>query len=92
VPAVLASATGSDWNAGGSLLTFYFPIALLVVIAALLLLQLGRPHKIPGHRNLAPSPARPAAGRSAAETTTTDATGQGDEAGNPASPPAEGTE
>ena len=29
VPAVLAAATGSDWNAGGSILTFYFPCRAL---------------------------------------------------------------
>jgi hypothetical protein len=55
VPAVLAAATGSDWNAGGSIFTFYFPVGLFIVIAALLYLQFTRPHAIPGRRPLAPA-------------------------------------
>jgi hypothetical protein len=66
VPAALAAAN-ANWNAGGSILTFYFPVGLFVVIAVLLYLQLSRPHKVPGHRQLATSerscsPARPAQG------------------------------
>lgn len=53
MPAVLAAATGSDWNAGGSILTFYFPIGLFVVVAAILWLLFTRPHTIPGQRPLA---------------------------------------
>jgi hypothetical protein len=55
VPAVLAAATGSDWNAGGSIMTFYFPVGLFVVVAAILyLLLFSRPHKrVPAHRGLA---------------------------------------
>jgi hypothetical protein len=50
VPAVLATATGSDWNAGGSILTFYFPVGLFVVIASVLYLMFTRRHTTPGHR------------------------------------------
>jgi hypothetical protein len=59
VPAVLAAATGSDWNAGGSILTFYFPIGLFIVVAAILYLQFTRPHTVPGHKPF--TPARPSA-------------------------------
>ena len=50
--ALTAVGTSSAWNAGGSLLTFYFPIGLFVVISALLCLQFGRPHPIPGSKPL----------------------------------------
>jgi hypothetical protein len=54
VPAVLATATGSDWNAGGSIITFYFPVGLFVVIAVILYLLFSRPHKrVPGRGGLA---------------------------------------
>jgi hypothetical protein len=53
VPAVLAAATGSNWNAGGSILTFYFPVGLFVVTAAILWLQFTRPHTTPGRRPFA---------------------------------------
>jgi hypothetical protein len=54
VPAVIAAATGSDWNAGGSLLTFYFPVGLFVVVAAILYLLFSRPHRrVPARRGLA---------------------------------------
>jgi hypothetical protein len=53
VPGVLAAATGSDWSSGGSLLTFYFPVALFVIVAASLYLELTRPHAVPGRKPLA---------------------------------------
>jgi hypothetical protein len=53
VPAVLAAATGSNWNAGGSILTFYFPVGLFIVIAVVLYLQFTRPHTTPGRRPFA---------------------------------------
>jgi hypothetical protein len=52
VVALTAAATSSAWNAGGSILTFYFPIGLFIVITALLWLQFGRPHAIPGRKPL----------------------------------------
>jgi len=57
VPGVLAAATGSDWSSGGSLLTFYFPIGLFVVVAATLYLLFTRPHTVPGHKRFEPAPA-----------------------------------
>jgi hypothetical protein len=53
VLALTAATAGSAWNAGGSILTFYFPIGLFVVIAALLSMQFGRPHAVPGRKPLA---------------------------------------
>jgi hypothetical protein len=51
---VIAAATGSDWSAGGSLLTFYFPVGLFVVVATILYLLFSRPHRrVPAHRGLA---------------------------------------
>lgn len=50
--AALTAATRSDWNAGGSIMTFYFPIGLFVVVVAVLFLQLSRPHSVPGRRPL----------------------------------------
>ena len=51
--ALTAAGTSSAWNAGGSILTFYFPIGLFIVISGLLWLQFGRPHPIPGSKPLA---------------------------------------
>ena len=53
MPALTAAATDSAWNAGGSLLTFYFPVGLLILVVALLYLQFARPHAIPGRKPLA---------------------------------------
>jgi hypothetical protein len=52
VPAVLTTFTSSAWNAGGSIMTFYFPIGLFLVVAAALFLQLSRPHAVPGRKPL----------------------------------------
>jgi hypothetical protein len=82
VPAVLAAATGSDWNAGGSILTFYFPIGLFIVVASILYLQFTRPHSIPGHRP--PAPARTSGTESQDAQPDT-------EAGDAHEPPAAGT-
>ena len=49
MPGVIAAATGSDWNAGGSIMTFYFPVGLFVAVATILYLLFSRPHKVPGH-------------------------------------------
>ncbi len=70
MPAVIATATGSDWNPGGSIMTFYFPIGLFAVVATTLYLMFSRPHRrIPPPRPLAPAHAAPsdsAAARAAA--------------------------
>jgi hypothetical protein len=79
VPALLAAATGSDWNAGGSIITFYFPVGLFVVIAAVLSLQFARPHAVPGRRPF--KPAQLAAGGPAAAGP---ADAAGENAGRPA--------
>jgi hypothetical protein len=55
VPGVLASVMGSDWSAAGSLLTFYFPAVLFIVVAGCLYLTFTRPHAVPGRK---PLPAR----------------------------------
>jgi hypothetical protein len=73
VPAALAAATGSAWNAGGSILTFYFPVGLFVVIASILYLTFTRRHTIPGHRPFVP--ARTAANGPAAAGTAATAGG-----------------
>jgi hypothetical protein len=52
VPAVLAAATGSDWSSGGALFTFYFPVALFVVVAVSLYVNLTRPHAVPARKPL----------------------------------------
>jgi hypothetical protein len=70
VPGVLAAATGSDWNAGGSIMTFYFPVGLFMVVATILYLLFSRPHRrIPPRRAPAPAhagPSDPGAARAAA--------------------------
>jgi hypothetical protein len=83
VVALTAAASSSAWNAGGSILTFYFPIGLFVVIAGLLCLQFGRPHAIPGRRPLAlarssthsAGPAEPGPEQNAADTGAPEADG-----------------
>jgi hypothetical protein len=64
------AATGSDWNPGGSIMTFYFPIGLFAVVATTLYLMFSRPHRrIPPPQALAPARSAPsdsAAARAAA--------------------------
>jgi hypothetical protein len=55
MPAVIGTATSSDWSFGGALLTFFFPIGLFIVVAASLYLAFTRPHAVPGRK---PLPAR----------------------------------
>jgi hypothetical protein len=88
---VIAAATGSDWNAGGSLMTFYFPVGLFVVVATTLYLQFSRPHKTPGHAALvqaaAPASAATAgtqAGSTASPAVPADPAGQDRAAGEAA--------
>ena len=101
MPAVIAAATGSDWNAGGSLFTFYFPVGLFVVVATILYLLFSRPHRrVPAQRGLAAAyageatpaaPQRvrtaPAGGAPAAEASTA-AAGAGGTGDAPADPTA----
>jgi hypothetical protein len=68
---VLTTFTSSAWNAGGSIMTFYFPIGLFLVVTAALFLQLTRPHAVPGRKPLklprsSPAVAAPADGQLAA--------------------------
>jgi len=73
VPGVIAAATGSDWNAAGSLLTFYFPVGLFVIVAGTLYLLLSRPHqRVPAYRG----PAAGHAGTDDAAAGTAAAAGQ----------------
>jgi hypothetical protein len=73
---VLAAAAGSDWSSAGALLTFYFPVGLFIVVAAILFLEFSRPHAVPGRKPL------PAAGT--AVTARTAATAQpGSDAAGP---------
>lgn len=73
MPGVIAAATGSDWNAAGSLLTFYFPVGLFVIVAGTLYLLLSRPHqRVPAYRG----PAAGHAGADDAATGTAAAAGQ----------------
>jgi hypothetical protein len=50
MPAVIGTATSSDWSFGGALLTFFFPIGLFIVVAASLYLAFTRPHAVPGRK------------------------------------------
>ena len=49
----------SAWSLGGSLLTFLFPMCLFIVVASILYVQCTRPHKVPGHHDLAPAQGPP---------------------------------
>lgn len=94
MPGVLAAATGSDWNAGGSIFTFYFPVGLFVVVATILYLLFSRPHKrIPRHRGLASAPAAAGAERTGTLSADSAVTGTGydlhDDGRGDSSPPPE---
>lgn len=57
---IAATATGSDWNAGGSIMTFFAPVGLFVVVATILFVLFSRPHRrIPARRALTPVHAGP---------------------------------
>jgi hypothetical protein len=66
MPAVIGTATSSDWSSGGALLTFFFPIGLFIVVAAGLYLAYARPHTVPGRKPLAAPGAVPAEQRAVA--------------------------
>ena len=54
MPGIVIAAPVTPANTpGGYILTFAFPMALFVVIAAVVYLLLFRPHKVPGHRDMA---------------------------------------
>ena len=54
---IAASADGSAWSFGGSILTFAFPMILFVVVASWLYVAYTKPELAPGHR--APASERP---------------------------------
>ena len=69
MPGVIATATGSDWNAGGSIMTFFAPVGLFIGVAAILYLMFSRPHRRIPSRPLAAARAAspdPGAARAAA--------------------------
>jgi hypothetical protein len=67
---IAASADGSAWSFGGSILTFAFPMILFIVVAGALYVAYTKPELVPGHRapaskrpvSYTPVPGRPAAG------------------------------
>jgi hypothetical protein len=50
VPGLIEAAARSDWTYGASILTFAFPMALFVAVAAALYVLYTKPHLVPGHR------------------------------------------
>jgi hypothetical protein len=54
---IAASADGSAWTFGGSILTFAFPMILFIVVAGALYVMYTKPQLVPGHR--APGTERP---------------------------------
>jgi hypothetical protein len=57
MPPVIGTATTSDWSFAGSLLTFFFPVILFIVVATALYLEFTRPHTVPGLAPANPAPA-----------------------------------
>jgi hypothetical protein len=51
----LAAVVGSDWTLAASIMTFAIPVALFIVVAAVLYFLYTRPHAVPGHRDLVPA-------------------------------------
>jgi hypothetical protein len=47
----------ADYTLGGSIFTFAFPMALVVVVTASLYWVFSRTREVPGHKALAPAPA-----------------------------------
>ena len=87
MPPVIGTATTSDWSSAGALLTFYFPLGLFVVIAALLYLRLSTPHAVPGLKP--PTPAR-ATASAAAASAEQEAAGHGEDVASAAPHPQAG--
>ena len=56
MPGTILAIVTSDSADGGAVLTFAFPVALFVVVAAILYLRFSRPHKrVPERRILVPA-------------------------------------
>jgi hypothetical protein len=51
VPGLTATAAGSAWSYGGSILTFVFPMLLFLIVGAVLWVLFTKPQVVPGHRN-----------------------------------------
>jgi hypothetical protein len=51
VPGLTATAAGSAWSYGGSILTFVFPMLLFLIVAAVLWVLFTKPQVVPGHRD-----------------------------------------
>jgi hypothetical protein len=97
VTGLLAAGVGSDWSPDGTLLTFLFPLCLFIVVGALLSILYSRPHRIPGHSDLAPTSAtaRPMTApveAAALGTSGAEPTGREDKASSTVSPPDDAAE
>jgi hypothetical protein len=83
MPPVIGTAITSDWSSAGALLTFYFPVGLFVVIAALLYVRFSTPHTVPGLKPVTPARATAAAAASVRQ----EAAGHGEDAASAAPHP-----
>jgi hypothetical protein len=54
---VIADSAGGAWTFGGSILTFAFPMILVIVVTSALYVLYTKPELVPGHR--APGVERP---------------------------------
>jgi hypothetical protein len=61
VHGLILADLGNDWTLAGSIMTFAIPVGLFVIVATILYFVYTRPHTVPGHRDLVPAAARPAA-------------------------------
>jgi hypothetical protein len=69
VPGLIHATAASGWSLGGSMLTFAFPMGLFIVAATTLYLVFTRPHRVPGHRELAVARPVPSSHTAAAAAT-----------------------
>jgi hypothetical protein len=54
VPGMIHATAASGWSLSGSVLTFAFPMALIIIAATVLYyVMFSRPHRVPGHKTLA---------------------------------------
>ena len=56
---MIHATAASGWSLSGSIWTFAFPMALVILAATVLYLLFSRPHRIPGHGPLTPAHAGP---------------------------------